>query len=98
MVQMLEAEFIGGPYDGHKESLGSACPPEQLAWIVCEDVFRLLAGKDGRERGTITSVAIYELEVVDGLFHYRFLGAISFKELADSVRTTCIQMTNAEHK
>ena len=98
MVQMLEAEFIGGPYDGHKESLGSACPPEQLAWIVCEDVFRLLAGKDGRERGTITSVAIYELEVVDGLFHYRFLGAISFKELADSVRTTCIQMTNAEHR
>ena len=83
---MLEVEVLGGLYDGHKESLGSACPAEQLAWIVCKDVFRLLAGKDRLKHGAITSVAIYELEVVDGLFHYRFLGAISFKELADSVR------------
>ena len=98
MIQMLEVEFIGGPYDGHKELLGSACPAEELAWIVCEDVFRLLAGKDRRKHGRITSVAIYELEVVDGLFHYRFLGAISFKELLDSPRATCIQMTNGGHK
>ncbi len=95
---MFEVEFIGGPYDGHKEVLGSGPPAEELAWIVCEDVFRLLAGKNCRKRGRITSVAIYELEVVDGLFHYRFLGAISFKELLDSVRATCIQMTNGGHK
>ena len=95
---MFEAEFIGGPYDGHKELLASGPPAEELAWIVCEDVFRLLAGKDRRKHGAITSVAIYELEIVDGLFRYRFLGAISFKELVDSVRTTCIQMTNAAHK
>ena len=95
---MFEVEFIGGPYDGHKEVLGSGPPAEELAWIVCEDVFRLLVGKNCRKRGTITSVAIYELEVVDGLFHYRFLGAISFKELLDSVRATCIQMTNGGHK
>jgi hypothetical protein len=43
---MFDVEFIGGPYDGHKELLGSACPVEELAWIVCEDVFRLLAGKE----------------------------------------------------
>lgn len=95
---MFEVEFIGGPYDGHKELIGSGPPAEELAWIVCEDVFRLLAGKDDRKHGTITSVAIYELEVVDGLFHYWFLGAISFEELTDSVRATCIQMTNGEHK
>ena len=98
MIQMLEVEFIGGPYDGHKEPLGSGPPTEELAWIVCEDVFRLLAGKDSRERGNITSVAIYELEVDDGLFHYRFIGAISFKELADSLRATCIQMANGGHE
>ena len=95
---MFDIEFIGGPYDGHKELLGSVCPAEELAWIVCEDVFRLLAGKDGCKHGTITSVAIYELEVVDGLFHYRFLGAVSFQELVDSVRATCIQMTDGGQK
>ena len=63
---MFEVEFIGGPYDGHKELLGSGPPAEELAWIVGEDVFRLLAGKNRRKRGRITSVAIYELEVVDG--------------------------------
>jgi hypothetical protein len=98
MTQMFEIEFIGGPYDGHKELLGSACPAEELAWIVCEDVFRLLAGKDRRTHGRITSVAIYELEVLDGMFRYRFLHAISYKELADSVRETCIQMTNGGRK
>jgi len=86
MIQMFEVEFIGGPYDGHKELLGSGPPAEELACVVCEDVFRLLAGKDRRKHGTITSVAIYELEVDDGLFHYRFLGAIPFKALTPCVR------------
>ena len=98
MIQMFEIEFIGGPYDGHKELLGPACPAEELAWIVCEDVFRLLAGKDSRKDKRITSVAIYELDVDDGLFHYRFLSAISFKELADYVSATCIQKSNGGHK
>ena len=98
MIQMLEIEVIGGPYDGHKGPLGSGRPAEQLAWIVCEDAFRLLAGKDCRERGNITSIAIYELEVDDGVFHYRFIGAISFKELADSLRATCVQIGNGGHE
>ena len=91
---MFEVEFIGGPYDGHQGFLSSEYPAEELAWMVCEDVYRLLAGRERRNRGTMTSVAIYELDVVDGLFQYRFLRAISVNELTDSVRATGLQMTD----
>lgn len=80
---MADVEFIGGPYDGHRDILGHCRPAETLAWLVCRDVFRLFAGKEGQGRGTITSVAIYELEVTDGLFQYRFMHAIAFSELMD---------------
>ena len=95
---MLEVEFVGGPYDGHSEPIDSGPPAEELAWLVSKDVYRLLDGKDRRECGTITSVAIYTLEVDDGLFQYRFLRSISFKELVDSLRASCMQLPNGEHK
>ena len=84
---MFEIEFVGGPYDGHKEP--SFTRPVQLPtdviWLVCEDVFRLLNGKGHRTGGRITSVALYELEVRNAAVRYRFAGAASVNELTDSM-------------
>jgi hypothetical protein len=86
----LEIEFIGGPYDGHKEVYFT--PPIHLpadvVRLVCDDALRLLDGKNHRAGGSITSVALYELEGGNGACRYRFAGAISLRELADSMRET----------
>ena len=37
-----------------------------VVWLVCDDAFRLLDGKGHQPCGSITSVAIYELEVANG--------------------------------
>ena len=81
-LRVLEIEFLGGPYDGHKEPC-FAQPvhlPADVVWLVCEDVFRLLAGEDYHLGGSITSVALYELEQANGACRYRFAGAISGRE------------------
>ena len=87
---MFEIEFVDGPYDGYKEPC-STWPvhlPANVMWLVCDDVFRLLNGKEHRPGGRITSVALYELEVGGGACRYRFASAISIKELTDSMRET----------
>jgi hypothetical protein len=83
-------EFIGGPYDGHKEPCFTwpTRLPANVVWLVCDDAFRLLDGKDHRPGGSIASVAIYELEVGNGACRYRFVGAISVSELTHFVRET----------
>ena len=96
LIRFLQIEFLGGPYDGHKEP-GCTLPahlPADVVWLVCEDVFRLLDGKDHRPGGSITSVAIYELDAGNGAVRYRFAGASSVKELTHSERETPTCMTN----
>ena len=82
-IRYLDIEFIGGPYDGHKEP--SFTPPihlpAELVWFVCEDAFRLLDGKDHRPGGSFTSVALYELELANGARRYRFVRTIPVREL-----------------
>ena len=79
---MVYVEFVSGPYDGHREHLAHP-PAEELAWLVCRDIFLLLDGQKQKGRGTITSVAIYELDVCDGQFRYQFQRAISHGDLAN---------------
>jgi hypothetical protein len=64
-IRFLEIEFIGGPYDGHKEPCFTwpADLPADVVWLVCENVFRLLDRRDHRPGGSITSVALYQLGV-----------------------------------
>jgi hypothetical protein len=75
-------EFIGGPRDGHVET--SDCHPIHLAvdmvFLVCENALRLLNAPEPR-RGKLTSVALYELQQLNGDVQYRFVGAISSKDL-----------------
>jgi hypothetical protein len=82
-VRLLKVEFIGGPYDGHQEPCFTRPDhlPADVVWFVCEDVFRLLNGKGGCLGGSLTSVALYELELATGECRYRFTGAISIKEI-----------------
>ena len=82
-----DIEFIGGPYDGHTQPcLTRVHLPAEVAWLVCEDAFRLLDGKDSRPRGSIASIAIYKLDDGDGSLQYRFARAMSVRELTISIR------------
>lgn len=89
----LEIEFIGGPYDGYREFCFTRPThlPEDVVWFVCEDVFHRLDGqwrdaKQYRSSGSLTSAALYELEGKNGAHRYRFVGAISVRELSLCMR------------
>lgn len=86
-MRLLEIEFIGGPYDGHNEPcFGRPVQlPADVIWLVCDDAYRLIDGKDHRGSGSITSVAFYELDVGNGTCKYRFAGAISVTALTRSI-------------
>jgi len=74
-------EFVGGPYDGHRQSVPS---PEALvdtvALPVNRNIFRMLSGLPATGNARTTSIAIYELEAVDGSPRYYFLGTTSAAE------------------
>jgi hypothetical protein len=69
---------MGGPYDGHRQMVPA---PESLAETVAlpvnRNIFRLLSGLPAAGDVRTTSIAIYELEAVDGSPRYYFLGATS---------------------
>ncbi len=75
-------EFFGGPCDGHLET--SAFQPVHLAvdvvFLVCENALRILNGAAPRPGRSLTSVALYELQYVNGNARYRFVGAIPGKD------------------
>ncbi len=75
-------EFIGGPFDGHIESIADddEMPPE-LWWMVNANVFWLLDGKPHGLRQPITSVALYNIQTRADENRYVFLGAVSLDEL-----------------
>ncbi|HVA51660.1 MAG TPA: hypothetical protein VNH11_35295 [Pirellulales bacterium] len=74
-------EFVGGPYDGHRQSVPS---PEALAETVAlpvnRNIFRMLSGLPAMAGARTTSIAIYELEKADDCVRYFFLGATSAAE------------------
>lgn len=71
-------EFIGGPYDGHQQGVPSAdALAETVALPVNRNIFRMLSGLPAAEKVRTTSVAIYELEVVETGPRYYFLGTTS---------------------
>ncbi|MCA9166377.1 MAG: hypothetical protein KDB23_01855 [Planctomycetales bacterium] len=93
MKRILEVEFVGGPLDGYREPFGPASPAEVIAWLVSDDTFSLIADKHHRDGVTITSVAIYELELDDGSFRYQFQAATSAREFTGTLSGACIRTT-----
>ena len=80
MVTHLQAiEFIGGPFDGHKEII--ALEPEALAGMLAlpvnDNAFRLIEGSNASRKQPPTSVAVYHRTCEDGIWRYCFLGAAS---------------------
>jgi hypothetical protein len=76
--QEARIEFIGGPFDGHTQSV-YALPPSYrstLALPVNENVFRMLEGKDAGPACPSPTVALYELYDLqfNGERQYRYIG------------------------
>ena len=74
-------EFVGGPYDGHRQSVPS---PEALvdtvALPVNRNIFRMLSGLPAAGEARTTSIAIYELDAEAVSPRYYFLGTTSAAE------------------
>ena len=75
-------EFIGGPFDGHRESVphDPQYLSEDLAWLVSDNVYRLLEGKPHGLKRPTTSIALYERQKREGRWCYCFLGTVSATE------------------
>ena len=91
-IRLLNIEFVGGPYDGHVETYHTCARllPSEVTWLVNADAFRVLHGGDhdssADPRQSLTSVAFYARETASGTYRYRFVGAISIKQLTNSIR------------
>ncbi len=80
MVTHLQAiEFVGGPFDGHKEVVPFEAEDlvGMLALPVNHDTFELLEGSDTAHDEKATSVAVYHRVNEGGRLRYCFLGAAS---------------------
>lgn len=78
MITYFQAvEFVGGPYDGHKEIV--TCEPEELAGMLAlpvnQNVFRLMRGDQAGRNLPATSLAVYHRTSDDGGCRYFFLGS-----------------------
>ena len=79
MIQQLKIEFVGGPYDGYVQPVGSETSTflPEVAVPVSENTI-LAAG--GQEHGPLFPcgrLALYRLARVDGLSKYYFEGELS---------------------
>ncbi|HEV3022916.1 MAG TPA: hypothetical protein VGX76_10625 [Pirellulales bacterium] len=72
-----EVEFIGGPFDGHRQPI--SIPPTALASMaafpISRNIFHLFDNEADEPAAPTTSLAIYELAVVEDQPRYHFLGA-----------------------
>jgi hypothetical protein len=79
---MFHVEFLGGPFDGHREPFARDEPlPEHLTWLVSQNIFRHLEGEPEIPVAPITSVAVYQRGREGDKWCYRFARAISPHEL-----------------
>ncbi len=91
-IRMLHIDFVGGPYDGHVETYHTSARllPKEVTWRVGADVLRRLhdGGHDSNSdpHQSVTSVALYARETAGETYRYRFVGAVSIKQLTDSIR------------
>jgi hypothetical protein len=75
-------EFIGGPFDGHRARFATAQElPQDLVWMVSENVFRLLHGQERVPAGPITSAAVYRRGRRGDGWCYQFSRALPPREM-----------------
>lgn len=84
-------EFVGGPFDGHRQPYQSnfARLADDVVWFVTEDAFRQL----DRPRpikplpsGVLTSAALYEPDVSAEPPNYQYIGSVGPRMLTEAIR------------
>ncbi len=95
---MFQVEFIGGPYDGHRQNFlfQHVQLPPNVIWPVCDDAFSQLNETIHCRTGTITSIALYEIEWKSDAARYRFTAALSFKDFEVSIRGIAVMPRKTE--
>ncbi len=80
--QLVEVEFVGGPFDGHRQATRASSGNWQdvIAIPVNGNVFRIMAGSPGASQSPVNSFALYELRKHEGDYCYHFVGRKSPKE------------------
>jgi hypothetical protein len=76
---LYQVEFIGGPFDGHRQpiSIPLTALAAMAAFPISRNIFHLFDGVSREPDAPTTSLAIYELAVVDEQPRYHFLGSAS---------------------
>ena len=91
-IRLLRIDFVGGPYGDRVETYYTSAPllPKEVTWCVGADVRRRLhdGGHDSifDPHQSVTSVAFYARETAGETYRYRFVAAVSIKQLTDSIR------------
>lgn len=68
-------EFLGGPLDGHWETISRVSLNQMKAWIevpISRTLFELLDGAEPSNVRKSTSIAIYDLVALDSRWLFRF--------------------------
>jgi hypothetical protein len=78
-----EIRFIGGPLDGYRETRppGQVGLAEVLAVPINSNLLTALVGERRGPKKPASSVAVYELQILDGVVEYRFVGQTTARQL-----------------
>jgi hypothetical protein len=77
----VQIQFIGGPYDGHKQAFTNPPIIERLALPVNENMLPLLKGNKRGPPSPTSTVARYELQQVEEGWQYRFVEAVAARAI-----------------
>jgi hypothetical protein len=72
-------QFIGGPYDGHVQTvrLPAASLAKVAALPVSGEILQMLGSGEAAPQATATREALYQLEMIDGRPRYRFIKSVA---------------------
>ena len=83
-----KVEFIGGPYDGHRQlaRLSKRDCGEVICIPVSANVFHMLSGEPPEAQSLASSVAVYQLRKHGSIYHYQFVEAKTPEEFSATSR------------
>jgi hypothetical protein len=85
---IVEIQFIGGPYDGHRQPFTDPPIIMRLTLPVNENMLPLLEGKEPGPPTPTLTFARYALRKVEGGWQYHFVESVSTKEIdLEAIRT-----------
>ena len=83
-----KVEFIGGPYDGHRQSarVSKRDCGEVISIPVSVNVFRMLSGEPPGAELPASSVAVYQLRKDKSGYYYHFIQVKTPEEFGATTR------------